>query len=291
MHCITLAELASVLSQHAPAIIYRKPRIPSVAMVQYWATSRTRFELWHQTMGRYRNAEGAGDSIQLRRWWRDHVVVLEEVLVSEMLTRVVAAMGDALDANTDTEEVAPITRAIHLSHLEAANRVQQLMLSGRGSSVQDAVRLNRLRTGVERWTDALLGRMSINSMEPIRYGYDRSRAQTHAEEMRGYGQGPSRETALWLMNAAMRDMLSRRMSAKAALPDANRNVAESVIMMLQDDLFDGVGTLKSLCLQRIKFDNESSETSPESANDEFESQTPSDVDEYFKDDMHRWHLK
>ena len=226
----------------------------------------------------------------LRRWWREHIVVLEEVLVSEMLTRVVAAMGDALDVNSEAEEVAPITRAIHLSHLEATNRVQQLMLRGRGSSVQDAVRLNRLRTGVERWTDALLGRMSADDPDRIRYAYHPARAKTHADEMRSYGYGPSRETAWWLLNAAMRDMLSRRMSPEPALPVANKNVAESVIMMLQDDLFDGVGTLKSLKLHRIKMDHESAEMLPQKATIAEDSQSPN-VDEYFKDDMHRWHLK
>ncbi len=291
MHCITLAELAAVLAQHAPAIVYRNPAIPSVAMVQYWAASRSRFDLWHQTMARYSNAERAGDAIMLRRWWREHIVVLEEVLVSEMLTRVVAALGDAVDAGSGTDEVAPITRAIHLSHLEAANRVQHLMLRGRGSSVQDAVRLNRLRTGVERWTDVLLGRMAVDATDVIRYGFDQSRARTHAGEMRSYGHGPARETALWLMDAAMRDMLSRRMSSQAALPQANKNIAESVIMMLRDDLFDSVGTLKSLKLQRINLDHHSSDTMPHEGDAKHQSQGESDVDEYFKDDMHRGHLK
>lgn len=227
----------------------------------------------------------------LRSWWREHLVILEEVLVSEMLTRVIASMGDALDADSQADEVAPITRAIHLSHLEASNRVQQLMLRGRGSSVQNAVRLNRLRTGVERWTDVLLGRMSANANDRFRYAYDAERAKTHAEEMRSYGQGPARDTALWLMDAAMRDMLSRRTTHQSALPEANRNVAESVIMMFREDLFDGVGTLKSLKMQRMQHDHHTSEMMPVDAGVHAPSESGPEVDEYFKDDMHRWNLK
>jgi hypothetical protein len=291
MHCITLAELAAVLSQHAPAIIYRRTNIPSVAMVQYWASSRKRFELWHQAMARYTNAQRDGDALRLRRWWCQHIVVLEEVIVSEMLSRVVATLGAALDAISGTEEVGPITHAIHLSHLEAANRVQSLMLRGRGSSVQDAVRLNRLRTGVERWTDALVGRMCVQSTDWISYGFDQNRAATHARELRGYGHGPSRDAAAWLMNAAMRDMLSRRTTPQAALPEANQKVAESVMMMMQADLFDGVGALKSLWMQRIACDHECGDTSLRSAATASDAKASEQVDEYFSDDMHRWHLK
>ncbi len=290
MHCITLAELAAILAQHAPAIVYRRPSIPSEAIVQYWAGSRGRFELWHQAMARYRNAERAGDAILLRRWWREHILFLEEVLVSEMLTRVVAAIGYALDARGETDEVAPITHAIQLSHLEATNRVQHLMLRGRGSTVQDAVRLNRLRTGVERWTDALLGRISDDSAGLARYGFDQARVKSHAQEMRTYGFGAARETALWLMNAAMRDMLCRRTSPHTALPEANRNIAESVMMMLQNDLFDDLGTLKSLQRHRIDWDHQYGETAPVEAV-EPDKQSSHAIDDYFQNDMQRWHIK
>jgi len=291
MHCITLAELAAVISQHAPAIVYRRANIPSVAMVQYWACSRKRFELWHHTMARYTNAERDGDAQGLRRWWSQHIVVLEEVIVSEMLTRVVATLGSALDAVSGTDEVGPITHAIHLSHLEASNRVQSLMLRGRGSRVQDAVRLNRLRTGVERWTDALVGRMCVQSTDWISYGFDQDRAATHARELRGYGYGPSRDAAAWLMNAAMRDMLSRRTSPRAALPEANQKVAESVMMMMQQDLFDGVGALKSLWMQRIACDYQWSDVSLQTATAGGDGKASHQVDEYFQNEMHRWHLK
>ena len=226
----------------------------------------------------------------LRRWWRDHVVILEEILVSEILTRIVAAIGDALDTRCKTDEVAPITHAIQLSHLEATNRVQHLMLRGRGSTVQDTVRLNRLRTGVERWTDVLLGRISIDSSDRIRYGFDHARVRSHTQEMRSYGWGATRETALWLMNAAMRDLLSRRTSPHTALPVANRNVAESVMMMLQDELFDDLGTLKSLKQHRIDRDHQTAETAP-SEHAQPEDPATGDVDEYFAGDMHRWHIQ
>ncbi|MCG8648511.1 MAG: hypothetical protein MI861_01685 [Pirellulales bacterium] len=256
MHCVLIADIAALISQHGPAILYRRDTIPPEAVSQYWTSSRSRFELWHQAMARYRQAENDSDWMAMRRWWREHLVLLEEVFVTEMLTRVIAGLAAGLDEQCETDEISPVTHAIHLTHLESRNRVQQLMLFGRGNSVHDAVRLNRLRQGVERWTDAMIGRMAVQSPATVRYAIDVTRAQAYAEDLRGFGHGVSRETASWLMNAAMDDMLRRRTSPAAALPVANRNVAQSVMLMLRPDLFDSVGNLKSLWLHRLQIDSE-----------------------------------
>jgi len=256
MHCVLTADLAALLSHHGPAILQRREMIPADALVSYWAASKSRFELWHRSMARYRHCEQTSDSDALRRWWHEHVVVMEEVLVTDMLTRVVAALACGLEAETQQQEMVPVTHAIHLSHLEARNRVQKIMLFGRGNSVHDSIRLNRLRQGVERWTDAMIGRMPMQCDAMLQYAIDPDRAAEYASEVRGYGHGDARRTATWLMNAAMHDLLRRRTSSTAALPQANRDVSQSVMQMLRPELFDDVGILKSLWLHRFEMGTE-----------------------------------
>jgi hypothetical protein len=252
MHSVLIADLAALASQHGPAIVRAYEEVPPEAVVQYWSTSRSRMELWHQALMRYRTAQRSGDSVAMRTWWHEHLVVMEEVLVTDMLTRVIAALAIGLDESSDREdEVSPVTHCIHLSHLDASNRVHRMMIRGRGSSVQDAVRLNRLRRGVERWTDAFIGRMSYQSPSTIQYAFDLGRAEQFALETRSYPCGPARDTAAWLMNAAMHDMLQRRTSPEPALPEANRAVATSVLMMMRPEYFDSVGVLKSLWMNRL----------------------------------------
>jgi hypothetical protein len=130
------------------------------------------------------------------------------------------------------------------------------MLFGRGNSVQDAVRLNRLRRGVERWTDVMIGRLSVERSNTVRYAVDPKRANDYCEEARSLGHGPGRDTSAWLMNASMHDMLRRRTSERAALPAANQAVTKSVMLMLRPELFDSVGTLKSLWLHRLEIGTE-----------------------------------
>ena len=251
MHCVLIADLAAIMSQHGTAILRGSDRVPADAVSQYWSASRNRLELWHQTMARYRAAEDSGSILRLRTWWQDHAGVMEEVLVTEMLTRVVAAIAAGLDTAQSVDEISPVTHAVFLSHLEARNRVQQIMLFGRGNSVTDAVRLNRLRRVVERWTDMLIGRLSIDSPELTCYGINIDLAKQHASEARDFSVGIAARTTTWLMNAAMNDTLRRRTSRQTSLPGANHAVATSVVMMLRPDLFDSVGTLKSLWLHRL----------------------------------------
>lgn len=256
MHCILTADLAALISQHGPAIVRAREAVPPSALTDYWASSRSRFDLWHQTMMRYRNAEKSGNLQAMRKWWQEHIVVLEEVLVTELLTRVVAALAAGMELESEAEEISPVTHAVYLTHLEARTRVQQIMLRGRGCSVPDAVRLNRLRHAVERWTDAMIGRMSVDTPRSIRYSIDASKAAEYAKEMRYYGHGPSRNMAALLMNAAMHDTLRRRSSVRTALPESNRAVARSVMLMLRPELFDSVGVLKSLWLHRLQTDTD-----------------------------------
>ena len=256
MHCVYLADIAAILSEHGPSIIYRGEKVPPDAMTRYWTISQNRFDLWNRALARYRDAEMSGDFKQLRTWWSDHSGVLEEILVSQMLTRVFAALTACIDAKQPEQELSPVAHSIFLAHLEATNRAQHLMLHGRGISVQDAVKLNRLRQGVERWNDAMLGRMCNQSSEVTRYAIDATRAKTYAEENRTYGHGKTRRTVSWLMNASMRDMLTRRTSKRPALPQANRAVAGSVVLLLRPDLFDSVGVLRSLYVNRIELDRE-----------------------------------
>ncbi len=57
---------------------------------------------------------------------------------------------------------------------------------------------------------------------------------------------------MWLMNASMHDTLSRRTSQRAALPEANRAVCQSVLLMFRPNLFDSFGTLKSIWLHQLE---------------------------------------
>lgn len=256
MHVVQLAELAAVLAHHGPALLYRHAAIPPEAINGYWTASRLRMDLWNQTLARFNRAKSSGNHYRMRCWWQDHIGVLEEILTSELLTRVVVAIADGSDRAGGRDDFSPIAQAIHLSHLEACNRVQSAILDRRGCSVQDAVRLNQLRCMIERWIDVLVGHLSGADPELVRYGIDEKRVRSHASDASDMVASPGRETLSWLTRASMIDGLRRKVSRTPSLPQANREVANSAMMILRPDLFDSVGTLKSLWMHRIERDSD-----------------------------------
>lgn len=255
MHCVSLADLAATLSQHAPSLLQLRPRVSNTAIMRYWTASRSRHELWHRVMGRYRDAKNNGNYSVLANWWHEHRVVLEEILVSEMLARVVASIGAAtadLDDHESHQSLAAVTHGVYLTQIEASNRVAQIILESAGAKTQDLATLNRLRYGVERWTDLLLGRLNLSPSRSFEYCIDQDRAREFCEEARENSVPSQREMMTRLMNAAMHDMLIRRTSHAPALGNANREVGSAALSLFQPQLFDSHGVPKSLWLSRIE---------------------------------------
>lgn len=251
MHIASFAELAAVLANSGPSMLHQHRPVSPEAVNAYWSTSRSRLDLWHQAMARFTHAKATGDPVRMRVWWEQHLGVLEEILVSELMTRTVAAIADGLDRREGNDHFSPITQAIYLSHLEARNRVLSAILDRRGCPVPDAVRLNQIRRASERWIDALIGRLSGADGQLARFGLDISRVAEHARDARESAAIETTAATAWLTHAAMADGLSRRLTPRASLPHANRAVADSVLMILGPHLFDGLGMPKSLWMHRI----------------------------------------
>ncbi|TWU19265.1 hypothetical protein [Allorhodopirellula heiligendammensis] len=252
MHVVELAELAAVMAHHGPALLYRHASVPPEAVSSYWTASRQRLDLWHHTLVRFNRAEANASPCSLRQWWQEHIGVIEEILVSELLTRVVAAVADGTDRASGRDEFSPIAQAIYLSHLEARNRVQTLILDRRGCSVSEAIRVNRLRRTTERWMDILIGQLAGHDRALVRYGIDADRTNGHADDYGWQVTSPQRETIAWLIRASLLESIRPKVALQASLPHANQSIADSLLLILRPELFDSVGTLKSLCLHRIE---------------------------------------
>lgn len=255
MHCVILADLASLVAEHGPAFVYRGPVIHSNDLSNYWVSNRNRLDLWHQTMARYKKLSRQNETLAIKCWWRDNMPVLEEVIVAEMVSRTMACLGATVDEKHKTDSVSPVTHAVYLSILDASNRVQRLVLNGFGSRAHEASRINRLRQTVERWTDMFLGRMCCNSMRFKQYAFDAARACTFAIEYREQVDA-TRSVEKCLIAASMRQALCRRLSDEAAFPVANKRVADSVMGLFAPELFDtNTGTLLDKRIHQLRHDH------------------------------------
>jgi hypothetical protein len=252
MHSIELARIATLISAQGPAVSIVRPKISSGPMNQYWVAARQRTELWNHGLGRLNELEEFGRPMMIAQWWEDHTPMIEEILISEILTRVMAATGATLDADVTDRDIEPVTESVFVSHLESRNRVLRILLFGRGRSVDQALRLNRLRRGVERWTDYLLGPLIQVRPEAVAYAIDPVRARTFADESSwGYDEGLG-DTIGRLTTSAIAISLASLCDPRPALPQANRHVGDSVLACLRPELFDSLGIPHSAQTQRIR---------------------------------------
>ncbi len=112
------------------------------------------------------------------------MALCEEILASEILSRVWTATLSAADRIADNEELEPIGRSVLVGHLEARNRVLHLIAAGRSLGAHSAAAsLNRLRRVCERWTDFLLAPLA-SFADLASLAHDRARMADMADDYR-----------------------------------------------------------------------------------------------------------
>lgn len=266
MQSSLLVDLASLIARHAAAIVCRGNLISPAAVSRYWSASRSRFNDWHTALASPGQVVGLGSlstaTSPQQRWWVETVPVLDDVLISEILARVMAAVADAIHQLHDTDEVAPIFQSVYRSQIEVSNRVQRVILAAPAAQNVTAVRLNQLRHDAENCIDAFVGSMGLSHTITRRYAICPDRATAIAQQRRGYSSPALDQLAGTLINAAMHERLWRQRSGGTAFASSNQELAESILQMISPAMFDSLGMIKSMRLQRLATDAERSDRSP-----------------------------
>src|SRR4029450_5774321 len=111
MHARDLVELPALVAVHSPVLIHGAGRVPKSAIEQYWIASRCRLDRWTRLLRRLADASTEGPLTPPLPWARVQPV-LEEILASELLTRLWTAAAVAYDRHHDDEELAPVARNV-----------------------------------------------------------------------------------------------------------------------------------------------------------------------------------
>jgi hypothetical protein len=245
-----LAELAALLAEHGPALVQSPGCIPRDAIDQYWLTSRYRLDAWGRALKQFAvtvpPTPRVGSAVSVRG-------VIEEILVSELLTRVWTAVLCAHDRRRQQTEIEPVARSAFLGHLEARNRALGLLMHAPGVRVEDAVALNRLRGRVERWTDLLIGRLLLamprGAGDAAEFAANSARAREFAADLRDDGTA---EGQVWhLTVASLRVAFAEGLSSPAPHEALNSRIASAVLGCLPSELFDGTGQIRSPWMLRL----------------------------------------
>lgn len=251
MNSIWLVEVAALLAGHGKAIAYSRMGLPLPALNAYWIANRQRADQWHEAIHIYRSQlETAGMSKRLILWGELRGVI-SEVLLSEVLTRVLAAVGAELERENIDDDVSPITSSVASTHAEARQRCLQLMVDGPNQPTSDAVQLNRLRLYLDEWTDMLLAQ--IGDCHGARlYCHRLTRMQEWAEEFDANQESDFGGIDMQLRLLGMRRWLARSPVIVDANPNLNQSIGRASMAMLRPEWFDSLGCMKTLASHRIQ---------------------------------------
>lgn len=249
MHLHQLVEVAALVAGQAPALLRTQPHCSESGLEQYWVASKCRLDRWGRTLKQY-STRMQEPAVPRSLLWNAAQPLLEEILASEVLTRVWTAVGCGVDAINQGRDIGPIVRGVYIGHQEARNRVLALMLQGQGFGVEAAVTLNRLRHRIERWTDMLLGYVHT-ACDAREFAFDPQRVAEFADDVRHEQQQPGGPIAWQVVLTSLRTAFARSLPCEPVNADLHERICASILSCFDAEQFDSCGVFKSLWLVRM----------------------------------------
>lgn len=249
MHACDLVQLAAALSSNGRAFAENAAVISPTGLEEYWAASRCRLDRWSRTLKAF-TAAIHNSRAEAKSQWPAVKPVIEEILLSEILTRVWSGVLYLHDKRNSSREADPVARSVMMGHLEARHRALTLLLYGPGVGTVAAVELNRLRMRVERWIDMLIGGLMQNE-DLIEFAIDPERSRDFAEDFRERREQPFARHAWELTLASLSAAFRSLQTVASPNADVNARIASAIMACLPAEIFDATGVLKSLWVARL----------------------------------------
>ena len=243
MHAITLAELASTLVGVAATILKQRLLPAQEAAQAMWTIHRSRCDEWNYRLASHRVAMNRTGASARSKKWHEVMPVLQEILLTEPITRTLACFASQLEELQLSDEFSPLLHSNLVSHIEARHRCLNLIVFGQGLSVESSVRLNRLRRHLEIYSDQLLAVLP-HTPTVESYCFDaRAILNTRMEISRTTDSldGKWLQLHLQSLERQLWQNLQSDIDWRAASGRLNHRVSQSVIALLPPQLFDGFG--------------------------------------------------
>lgn len=245
-----IAETAAFASARAAFILEDRAPVPHEHLQNYWKCSRGRMLDWLRLLESTSSEAGCVSPEEHQRLWFNVRPAVDELLVTDLLTRVWATVLAASDLNRGARDATPIARHTFHGHLDVRNRALRLVLHDLQIPVSEVARVDRLRRKTERWTDILIGHLALN-FQIDEFAFEPERAVE-------FGEGQLHEILratdepLWeFVLTGIRLAFAQQQETVSA--DAwSQGIVRSVLGSFPADSFDEYGTFKSIRRVRIE---------------------------------------
>lgn len=249
MHARWLTEIATLFVVQWPIIAPAKTPFSSSAIHAYWTRSWQRFDCWQSSLWRHRESlEGAGASRRLILWNAIRPTI-EEVFLSDALTRVLAAISNQMDQDGIDNDSGPIMNSVFTTHEDVRNRCLRLLLMP-GLPVEHAVELNRIRYSLEHWTDTFIAHLHPK-VDVLPYCFRQVRTLELSEENQERSNDPGQFVAWQLLYSSCQKWLVQNCKSTTAHGELNRQIGEIALTLLHPESFPILDPSGSFELERV----------------------------------------
>lgn len=240
MHSRSLVELAARLVLES---IQSPPSSETTVELakQYWTASKCRLESWQRALRIFTDDLKENDP-----WhdpWPATEVVVQEILISELLTRVWSAVLIQRDQTHEANELTGVAQSVFISHMEVSSQALRLLMAQNAARQAGVQQLNVLRRRIERWTDLLLACLPDEKIS-VRFAHDRERMLEFAAERRQLSADARRQANRILLASISADV-KKNTGRLSANPELNRQIAAGVMAFLPSEQFDSIGLPKT----------------------------------------------
>jgi len=238
MHAFQLAELAGWLSLQAPSLTSHEG-LATLLADRYWVVSKCRSQRWQTAIRMFADdIEASNQKLNEPKPnehnpWPALNIVAEEIMFSEMLTRVWSAVIAQHDKREGSDDLSVYAHGVLISQIEARNRVFQLILSAPKWAEEITEQMNQIRRSVERWTDLLLSQLeSVEAAKP--FAFDEKRLLDFYCDRKTVDD-QVRRRANQLLVASLTTDLKSLAGRFPANPDLNRKIASGILACFPND--------------------------------------------------------
>jgi hypothetical protein len=236
MHARELADLAASPAQF------------DKSLETYWTASRCRLDRWSRELRRFSPILPS----QLTATRPNAATrLVEEILVSEILTRCLAAVYFAHDHYHQRSEAEPIGRNVLAGHLDARRRALRLIVPATHLKRNEVDPIVPLQRRCECWTDLLLA--YLLPLVPVEgFAPNAARAQDFAADARSHLSSASFSAATMMLTSGIRSSLEPLVSDESPNGDLNLQIAATVLAAFEPETFDSYGLLRSVWQERLQ---------------------------------------
>lgn len=264
MQANQLAEMGSWIALHSANLVFGRRQPAMGAANEYWTASKCRLQRWITAMKMFEADVAMFESGMVKPDdftpphdpWPAMEIVVQEILLSEFVTRIWAATVLCHDQYHQTEELHGLAHSTFVSHIEARNRAVRLLLSAQSLNEKAFDRINLLRRKLERWTDLFMAQLP-NLAVAKQFAFDADRVTDFYEERRQEsGADVARRQHIL---AASFSAEVHQITSTSANPSFNRQIASGILRCFPSDRFDSTGLPKSarmLWLEKSQDDTE-----------------------------------